>query len=187
MSLGTFLNRIRKPKGVNLKKAVLNTVLISAAGLMSGFVIKLLDIYTENLGEIFSKISVWVLICAVISVYSASPKRASLNVFLYCVGMLLTYYLSAELLNRYYSMTFVYGWAVFSALTPVFAFFTWYAKGKGIFSKLIAAAVIFFMLSATVLMFSLNLSDIIFTAVTLAILLLPDKKVKEKSKINGHS
>lgn len=169
-----------------MKKAVLNTVLISAAGLMSGFVIKLLDIYTENLGEIFSKISVWVLICAVISVYSASPKRASLNVFLYCVGMLLTYYLSAELLNRYYSMTFVYGWAVFSALTPVFAFFTWYAKGKGIFSKLIAA-VIFFMLSATVLMFSLNLSDIIFTAVTFVVLLLPDKKVKEKSKINGHS
>ena len=72
--------------------------------------IKLLDIYTTNLGNIFSQVSVWIFLCTLISVYSNSAIRAAVNVFGFCMGMLLTYYITAEMTASVYSLTFVYGW-----------------------------------------------------------------------------
>ena len=58
---------------------------------------KLLDLRTNVLGDIFSQMSVWILIGTALAVYSVSPKQAAINVFLYCAGMLITYYLTAAL------------------------------------------------------------------------------------------
>lgn len=145
---------------------------IAAAGLLTGAVIKMLDIHTTNLGNIFSQLSVWILICSAVAVYSSTAKRAAVNVLLFCEGMLATYYLTAELTGSHYSLTFVYGWAAFSLCAPVFAFFTWYAKGKGCVSRLLTVGVIGVMLFAAAALFDgIRFSDLVLAALTAAILL----------------
>ena len=39
-------------------------------GLILGIISRLLDIYTENLGEVFSQMAIWILIGTLISIYS---------------------------------------------------------------------------------------------------------------------
>ena len=107
MSLFSHIRKSGQP--IPLSKAILHTAIITCLGLMTGALIKLLDIYTTNLGNIFSQVSVWIFLCTLISVYSNSAIRAAVNVFGFCMGMLLTYYITAEMTASVYSLTFVYG------------------------------------------------------------------------------
>ncbi len=167
-----LLNRIRKPrKKIPFSKAILYTSLILCAGLITGVVIKLLDIFTTNLGNIFSQVSVWIFLCSLISIYSSTAKRAAANVFCFCVGMLFAYYVTAELTNSVYSPVFIYGWTIFALASPVLGFCTWYAKGKGIIPKIISVGILAVMLAAAIVLFDkIRITDIIF-AVLLGIVL----------------
>ena len=168
----TLLQQIRVPNGqVPLQRMLLHSLGIAAAGLVTGAAIKLLDIYTTNLGNIFSRLSVWILICSAIAGHSATPKRAAVNVFLFCAGMLATYYLTAEWTRSPYSFSFIYGWAAFSLCSPVFAFFTWYARGTGIPAKLLTAGIIVALLIAAAVLFDgIKASDWIIAILTVAVL-----------------
>lgn len=165
--------RIRRPqKRIPLNRAVIYSMGIMACGLITGVGVKLMDIYTVHLGNIFSQMSVWIFLCSVLAVYSSTPRRAAVNVFLFCAGMLLTYYLTAEGMHSPYSMTFVYGWSVFSLFSPVLAFFTWYAKGKGTVSRLLTAGIVVVLLVLAVLLFDrIRISDLIFAVLTAVILI----------------
>ena len=82
-----YLVHIRKSgQPIPLSKAILHTAIITCLGLMTGALIKLLDIYTTNLGNIFSQVSVWIFLCTLISVYSNSAIRAAVNVFWFLHG-----------------------------------------------------------------------------------------------------
>lgn len=168
-----MLERIRKPqKRIPLNRAVIYSMGIMACGLITGVGVKLMDIYTVHLGNIFSQMSVWIFLCSALAVYSSTPRRAAVNVFLFCAGMLLTYYLTAEGMHSPYSMTFVYGWSVFSLFSPVLAFFTWYAKGKGAVSRLLTAGIVVVLLVMAVLLFDkIRISDLVFAVLTAAILM----------------
>lgn len=165
--------RIRRPqKRIPLNRAVIYSMGIMACGLITGVGVKLMDIYTVHLGNIFSQMSVWIFLCSVLAVYSSTPRRAAVNVFLFCAGMLLTYYLTAEGMHSPYSMTFVYGWSVFSLFSPLLAFFTWYAKGKGTVSRLLTAGIVVVLLVMAVLLFDrIRISDLVFAVLTAAILM----------------
>ena len=165
--------RIRRPqKRIPLNRAVIYSMGIMACGLITGVGVKLMDIYTVHLGNIFSQMSVWIFLCSVLAVYSSTPRRAAVNVFLFCAGMLLTYYLTAEGMHSPYSMTFVYGWSVFSLFSPLLAFFTWYAKGKGAVSRLLTAGIVVVLLVMAVLLFDrIRISDLVFAVLTAAILM----------------
>lgn len=165
--------RIRRPqKRIPLNRAVIYSMGIMACGLITGVGVKLMDIYTVHLGNIFSQMSVWIFLCSVLAVYSSTPRRAAVNVFLFCAGMLLTYYLTAEGMHSPYSMTFVYGWSVFSLFSPLLAFFTWYAKGKGTVSRLLTAGIVVVLLVLAVLLFDrIRISDLIFAVLTAVILI----------------
>lgn len=167
------LNRIRTPvRKVQFSKAVLHTVVIAGTGILLGAVAKMLDIYTTNLGNIFSQMSVWIFLCTVIAVLSSTPFRAAVNVFLFCIGMLVTYYITAELTSSVYSTLFIYGWTVFALLSPALGFCTWYAKGKGFLSKSIVAGIILVMLAAAVILFDkIRVADIVFAVLTGFVLL----------------
>lgn len=163
-----LLNNIRTPdRRMPFQKALFHTMLIAGVGILLGIAAKLLDIYTSNLGHVFSQMSVWIFLCTVISVLSSTPLRAAINVFLFCMGMLPAYYLTAELTSSVYSMLFVHGWTVFALLTPAFAFCAWYAKGKRLISKIIGAGIILVMLAAAVIIFDkIRIADIIFAVLT---------------------
>lgn len=168
----TLLNNIRKAeKKVPVSKVLLHTALLFCSGLIIGAAAKLLDIYTTNLGNIFSQTSVWFFICTLISIYSSTAKRAGINVLFFCIGMLPAYYITAEITSSVYSYTFIYGWTIFAFFTPFMGFCVWYAKGKSRISKILSGGIIIIMmLTAIVLFDKLSLSDILFTLLTVFIL-----------------
>lgn len=119
-------------------------------GAVLGTVSKLLDIHTQNLGNIFSQMSIWILLGTLIAIFSRTKGKAALNVFVFCIGMLITYYITAELTASVYGMTFIYGWVAFSVCSPMFAWFTWMTKEKGPLSKIISFGIL--VVTLTVLM-----------------------------------
>ena len=62
--------------------------LLLCAGLAAGVGIKLLDIFTQNPGNLFSQLSVWIFLCTLIAAGSRSPLRAGAYVFQFAAGML---------------------------------------------------------------------------------------------------
>lgn len=161
-----------------LPKTVLYTLCFLLAGLAIGILAKLLDIYTENIGNVFSRLSIWIFICSLISIFSSSPQRTGAYVFSFCFGMLLTYYMTAALTNNVYSMAFVFGWFIVALFAPFMGVWVWYAKNSGIFSVIICIGVIVVMLFAARLFFDkIRISDIVLAALT-GILLLKNRKLK---------
>ena len=122
-------------------------------GSVMGMASKLLDIHTSNLGNIFSQMSVWILLGTLIAIFSRTKCRAALNVFVFCIGMLIAYYITAELTNSVYSMTFIYGWAAFSICSPVFAVLTWMSKEKGPLGMIISFGILLVALMVSMVIF----------------------------------
>ncbi len=128
-------------------------------GALLGLFSKCLDIYDTiayfdfTFGEIFSQLSIWILIGVVISIFSETKKKAMLNIFPFCIGMLITYYSVAELTNSIYGWTFIKGWTIFACFSPIFAYFTWMTKEKGIFPKIISFGILLVTVTASILLF----------------------------------
>lgn len=78
-----------------MKKMMLNPISMFFIGLLLGVGSRLLDIYTQNFGNIFSQMAIWILFGVLISIYSSSKKKAMLNILPFCIGMLMTYYFAA--------------------------------------------------------------------------------------------
>lgn len=160
-----------------MKKAILNPISMFFIGLILGIVSRLLDIYTENLGNIFSQMAIWILFGVLISIYSSSKKRAMINILPFCIGMLITYYFVAFVTKGVYSTAFIIGWTVFAFLSPIMAYFTWMTKEKGIFPKIIGVGIILVsLLSSAVLFDRIRFYDIIIDAVMAYFLFV--KKIK---------
>ena len=123
-------------------------------GAVLGVVSKLLDIYTQNLGNIFSQMSVWILLGTLIAIFSKTKGKAAMNVFVFCIGMLITYYITAKLTNSVYSMAFIYGWVAFSLCSPVFAVLTWMTKEKGALPKILSVGILLVTLLISIVLFS---------------------------------
>ena len=134
-------------------KNKLTPVMMFILGVALGIASKLLDIHTQNLGNIFSQMSIWILLGMLIAIFSRTKGKAALNVFVFCIGMLITYYITAELTNSVYGMTFIYGWAAFSICSPVFAWFTWMTKEKGVFGKIISFGILVVTLAISMIVF----------------------------------
>ena len=135
------------------KNKLLNPLTMLAAGLLLGTAARLLDIYTQNLGEILSQMPVWILLGTLISIYSSTKKAAMRNIFPFCMGMLLTYYAAAMLTHGVYGWSFIIGWTIFALLSPVMAYFTWMTKERGLFPKLIGAGIVLVSVLSSVLLF----------------------------------
>lgn len=136
-----------------MKKNILNPFSILVIGIALGIISRLLDIYTSNLGNIFSQMAIWILLGVIISIYSKTKKEAMLNIFLFCIGMVAAYYFTAFISNGVYRHNYVFGWLCFACLSPLFAYFTWLSKEKGIFYKWIGLAIVFVSVFSTILFF----------------------------------
>lgn len=155
---------VRTSAPVKPGQVLLYAAVFLALGLLLGIAAKWLDLYGGFLGTLFSRIMIWFLLCVGIAGYSKTPLTASCNVFLFCLGMLCTYYLSAIWWEVVWSRTFVYGWLVFSLGSPVFAFFTWYAKGRGWFALLLKAGILAVSLAAETLLFGFRFYNVVLAA-----------------------
>ena len=125
-----------------MKKYILNPVSMFIIGIILGVISRLFDMYTQNLGNILSEMAIWILFGVLISIYSSSKKKAMLNIFLFCIGMLLAYYFVAIITNGVYNKTIIIGWTIFAIFSPILAYFTWLTKEKGVFPKLISISIV---------------------------------------------
>ena len=139
--------------GENERRILLHPFAMFMLGLCAGILARLLDIYTQNLGEIFSQMVVWILLGTLISVYSATPKSAAANTLAFCLGMLITYYAVAALSHGVYDKSFIIGWTIFALCSPVLAGFTWMTKQKGLLPKLISIGIVAVSVLSSVLLF----------------------------------
>ena len=124
-----------------------------SAGLILGAAARLFDVYCQNLGEIFSQMAVWILIGTLIAIYSPTKKAAMLNLFPFCMGMLLTYYATAMLTHGVYGWSFIIGWTVFALFSPVMAYFAWMSKQPGVFPKIIGSGIVIVSVLSSILLF----------------------------------
>lgn len=153
--------------GRGISKYLLNPAGMFFSGLLLGIVSRIFDICTENLGNIFSQMAIWILFGVLISIYSTSKVRAMANVLLFCVGMLITYYFAAFVTDGVYSTAFIVGWTAFALLSPIFANLARMTKEKGVFPKIISIGIIAVsFLSSAVLFDRIRFYDIIINAVT---------------------
>lgn len=146
-------------------------------GLVLGVLSRFLDLTTQNLGNVFSQLAIWILLGTLIAIYSHSKKQAMGNVLPFCLGMLLTYYATAMLTNGVYSQTFLIGWTAFALLSPIFAYLTWMAKEKSLFPCIIRIGIVAVsILSSIVLFDGFRIYDCIIDLALVYILFF--KKVK---------
>ena len=158
-----------------MKKYILNPVSMFIIGIILGVISRLFDMYTQNLGNILSEMAIWILFGVLISIYSSSKKKAMLNIFLFCIGMLLAYYFVAIITNGVYNKTIIVGWTIFALFSPILAYFTWLTKEKGIFPKLISISIVIVsILSSIVLFDKLRIYDFIINGILIYYLFFKD-------------
>lgn len=152
-------------------KRILKPHIIFIIGLSLGVISRLLDIYTSNLGNVFSQMAIWILMGTLISIYSKNKKQAVINVLALCIGMLITYYSVAAITDGVYDISYIIGWTVFALLSPIMAYFAWMTKEKGIFPKMISVGIVTVSILSSIVLFDrLRVYDFIIDGLLIYIL-----------------
>lgn len=155
-----FLNDIRSAeKLIPLNKQIINTVCILFIGIILGTFSKFLDTKPTNelpfifefldMGNFFGRLAVWLLIALCISIYSNSSIRASINVFVFFVGMVTSYYLYSRFVAGFFPRSYAMIWAVFTVVSPILAFICWYARGKRKLAFMLSAIILAVLFNTT--------------------------------------
>ena len=150
-----FLDKIRKPEKRTSQKRIMYSLFFLLFGILLGTTSKFLDEIPSNLlpsfievldlRNFFSRIGIWLFLSVVISIYSQSPMRAAIHVFLFLTGMVGSYYLVTVYVVGFFPKSYMMIWVILIFLSPLLAFISWYAKGRGTISMIISAFILVFM------------------------------------------
>ncbi|PIC57826.1 hypothetical protein CSV80_06890 [Sporosarcina sp. P12(2017)] len=80
------------------------------------------------LGDVFTRMGIWVLIATSIAAYSQTALRAAIHTLLFFLGKLTGYYLYSAHLFGVYSTNDMKYWGIVAVVTPFLALAVWYAK-----------------------------------------------------------
>ena len=155
-----WLDSIRKPnKDIKVSKKIIHSLLILLLGIILGVFSKWLDNLSINdaiwwqhilgivdIRNVFSYVGIWMFLAITISVFSKTPLRASLNVFLFFVGMTVSYHLYTIMFSGFNPKSYMMIWYGITAITPILAFICWYAKGNNKISIIISSVILAVML-----------------------------------------
>lgn len=151
--MSDFLNGIRcSNKKISVNRQVAYTAGIMLLGIMLGFISKHLDCTASNtlpfimqyldVTNFLGRFAIWILIAVCISVYSVSPVRAGINVFVFFAGMVASYYLYSTFIAGFFPKSYAMIWIAFITISPALAFICWYAKGHGIIAVIISSVIL---------------------------------------------
>lgn len=167
---------------MKIKDYILHPISMFIIGLLTGIIIKLIDIHFRvqhfglSLSDVFSELGIWILIGVIISLFSKNKKYAMLNIFLFSIGMLITYYITAEVTNSIYGWTFIKGWSLFACLSPILAYLVTLTKEKEILSLIIKIAILIVYLITDIIIFGgPRIYDILFLIVLIYLLFIKNK------------
>ena len=155
----SFLERIREKRKTALSRQIISTALILLLGILLGAFSKLLDCTASNalpsileyldVRNFFGRFAIWMLLGLCIAVYSPSPIRAAVNVFVFFSGMVASYYAYSKWIAGFFPQSYALIWAGFTASSPLLAWICWYAKGNGKLSLGISASLIAVLFNAS--------------------------------------
>lgn len=132
MTLTERLGEIREPKEIKSKAASaaasIGLLLLGAAlGAMS----KQFDLSGNPFAGVFSDLPVWLLAALVIAVFSFTPVKAAVNVFLFYAGMNAVYHIWSIRFAGFDPGSYMLIWYGLTLISPLLAAFCWYARGRG--------------------------------------------------------
>ena len=151
-----ILNDIKNAENsISNNRKLINTMAILFLGIALGFFSKYLDFRQAELPSglmaidaaldvhnFLGRFAIWVLIALCISIYSNSAIRASINVFVFFVGMVATYYLYSNYIAGFFPRSYAMIWVGFTAVSPLLAFVCWYAKEKSKLAFILSALIL---------------------------------------------
>ena len=155
------LKRIREPdNSLSLKRKIINSFLLFLFGLICGIFAKWLDNLSINdsiswqhfigvidLRNILSEIPVWLFLAINISIFSKTSWRAGVNVFLFFLGMTVSYHIYTILFSGFNPNSYMLKWYIITCISPLLAYICWYAKSKSVISMIISSLIIAIMIS----------------------------------------
>ena len=151
-----FLNDIRNAENpISNNRKLINTIALLFLGIALGSFSKYLDFRQAELpsvlmaingaldiGNFLGRFAIWVLIALCISIYSNSAIRASINVFVFFVGMVASYYLYSNYIAGFFTRSYAMIWFGFTAVSPLLSFACWYARGKSKLALILSALIL---------------------------------------------
>ena len=139
LTIKDYIHHIRPlPNKLFFKKELIFSVGIVVLGLLLGTIAKMTDSISV-IGEIGTELGVWVFLATLIAVYSRYPVSAAVNVLVFFLSMLCSYYLYGQFILGFFPSAYFMGWLIIALLSPIAGFFIWFSKGRGMPSILIAA------------------------------------------------
>ena len=158
--MNKFLNKIRSIENeIPITRKIINTILILCFGIGLGTFAKFLDTTASNtlsfifeyldISNFLGRFAIWLLIALYIAIYSHSSIRASLNVLVFFIGMVSSYYLYSYFVAGFFPKNYAMIWLGFTAISPLLAFVCWYAKGKSKISFILSVIIIAILFNFT--------------------------------------
>ena len=158
-----YLNRVRKPE---THSTLQSKLLMIAGALLLGACLGTFSKYLDyrqtalsgilqlldevlDLHNFLGMFAPWIVIAVFLSIKSPNPFQASANVFAFFAGMVASYYLYSNYVAGFFPKSYAMIWMGFTLLSPILAFFCWYAKGTGWLAIVISAGILGFLINCT--------------------------------------
>ncbi|WP_195989130.1 hypothetical protein [Clostridium sp. D53t1_180928_C8] len=155
-----FFDDIRyKNKSIAVSRQSFNTIAILFLGIVLGVFSKFLDTTARNelpyilehldVTNFLGRFAIWILIAVCVSIFSNSPLRASINVFMFFIGMVSSYYLYSKFVAGFFPSSYAMIWFGFTTLSPLLASICWYAKGESNLAFILSVMIIAVLFNMT--------------------------------------
>lgn len=130
MNIKQEINEIRQlPDKLNFKQELFFTLSVMITGTLFGLIAKSTDSFSI-IGDIGTNLGVWIFVGTLITVYSHTPLLAALNLPIFLLSMLASYYLYGMFALGFFPKAYFIGWLVVSLLSPIGSFVVWFSRGK---------------------------------------------------------